>query len=60
MCQLFFDEESNYEISKQYLNKFWTDTRMDGKAQSNMPLQLFQSWGIKQIFWQKNMILIEN
>ena len=30
MWQLFFDEESIYEISKLYLNKFWMDGRMDG------------------------------
>ena len=40
MGQLFFDEESIYEISKPYLNFV-----ADGQAQSNMPLQLFQSWG---------------
>ena len=34
MSQLFFDEESIYEISKPYL-------KMDGQAH----LQLFQSWG---------------
>ena len=44
MGQLSFDEESIYEISKPYL-KFVTDGRTDGRAQSNMPLQLFQSWG---------------
>ena len=51
MCQLFFDEESIYEISKLYLNKFCnrptdgrTHTHTHGQAESNMPLQLFQSW----------------
>ena len=44
MCELFFDEEPIYEISKPYL-KFGMDGRADRKAQSNMPLQLFQSWG---------------
>ena len=50
ICQLFFDEESIYEISKMYLLKFWnrrTDGRAEGHAQSNMPFQLFQSWGHK-------------
>ena len=48
MCQLFFDEESIYEISKLYLNQFCnghTDAGTHGQAESNMPLQLFQSWG---------------
>ena len=36
-----------YEIPKPYL-KFVTDGREDGQAQSNMPLQLFQSWGHKK------------
>ena len=53
MCLLFFDEESIYELSKLYLNKFCltdaqTDGGTDGQAQSNMPLQLFQSWGHKK------------
>ena len=46
--QLFFDAKSIYEISKPYLKLVtdgWTDARTDGQAQSNMPLQLFQSWG---------------
>ena len=46
MCQLFFDEESIYEISKLYLNKF-CNGRTDRQAESNMPLQLFQSLGHK-------------
>ena len=52
---LFFDAESIYEISKPYLKGLTdgrthartharTDGRTDGQAQSNMPLQLFQSW----------------
>ena len=41
--QLFYDAESIYEISKPYL-KFVKD----GQAQSNMPLQLFQSRGHKK------------
>ena len=48
MGQLYFDEESIYEISKPCL-EFWTDTQMDGRtdeqAQSNMPIQLFQKFG---------------
>ena len=47
----FFDEESIYEISKLYL-KFVTDRHtdrsMDGRAQSNMSLPLFHSWGHKK------------
>ena len=47
MYQIFFDEESIYEISKLYL-RFVTDGcadgstngPMEGQAQSNMPLQL--------------------
>ena len=46
MGQLFFDEESIYEISKPYL-KLVTDGRTDGKAQSNMPLNFFKFGGIK-------------
>ena len=46
MGQLFFDKESIYEISKPYL-KFVTDKTTDRRAESNMPLQLFQSWGHK-------------
>ena len=34
---IIFDEESLYEISKLYLNKFWTDAQTDGQAQSKMP-----------------------
>ena len=32
-----------------------TDGRNDGQAKSNMPLQLFQSWGHKTVFivWNK-------
>ena len=30
------------------LINFVTDARTDGQAKSNMPLQLFQSWGHKQ------------
>ena len=52
MGMLFFDEKSVFEISKPYL-KFVTDERRDGRmdgrtdgqAQSNVALQLFQSWG---------------
>ena len=43
MGQLFFDEESIYEISKPYL-KFVTDARTD------KPQALFQSWGHKKLF----------
>ena len=32
------------------LINFVTDTWTDGQAQSNMPLQLFQSWGHKNVF----------
>ena len=46
MGQLLFDEECIYEISKPYL-KLVTDGRTDVQAQSNMPPQLFQSWGHK-------------
>ena len=42
--QLCFDEESICEISKLYLNKF-CNGRTHGQAESNMPFQLFQSWG---------------
>ena len=52
MYQLFFDEESIYEISKLYLNNFCngrTDAHTHGQADSNMPLQLFQSWGHKKL-----------
>ena len=28
---------------------FITDARTDGQAKSNMPLQLFQSWGHKKM-----------
>ena len=52
MCQLFFDAESIHEISKLYLNKFCngrTDGWTDGGAQSNMPLQRFQSWEHKNV-----------
>ena len=48
MGQLFFDEESIYEISKPYL-KFETDGRTDGHtdghAKSNMPHQTFPKLG---------------
>ena len=54
---IFFDEESIYEISKLYLNTFCnghtdrrTDDHTDGPAESNMPLQLFQSEGHKTSF----------
>ena len=43
-----FDEESIYKISKLYLNKFLSrqkDRSTNRRAQINMPLQLFQSWG---------------
>ena len=42
MCQLFFDEESIYEISKLSIINF---EQTHGQAQSNMQLQLFKSWG---------------
>ena len=52
MGQLFFDEESIYEISQPSL-KFVTDGRTgawtEGQAKGNMPLQLFQSWGHKNV-----------
>ena len=41
--QLFFKEESVYEISKPYFKMC-----LDRQAQRNMPLQLFQTWGHKQ------------
>ena len=48
MGQLFFNEESIYEISKPYL-KFVTGRRTDpGQAQSNMSLQLFQNFPTPQ------------
>ena len=31
------------------LINFVTDARTDGQAESNMPLQLFQSWGHKKM-----------
>ena len=40
MGQLFFDAECIYEILKPYL-KLVMDGRTDGKAQSNMPLNIF-------------------
>ena len=35
------------------LNFERTDGRTDGQAQSNMPLQLFQSWGQKNLFYMR-------
>ena len=32
MCKLLFDDESISENSKLYHNKFWIDTRTDGRA----------------------------
>ena len=48
-CQLFFDEESIYEISKQYLNKFcngYTDGRAD-KPKAICPFNFSKVGGIK-------------
>ena len=48
MGQLFFDEKSIFDISKPYLKFVMdrrTDAQMDEQAQSNMPLQVFQSLG---------------
>ena len=49
MCRLHFDEESIYEISKLYLNKFcngprdrWTD-----KPKAIYPLNFYKVEGIK-------------
>ena len=54
MCQLFFDDESIYEISKLYLNKFcngrmnrWTD----GRAKAICPLNFSKVGGIYQRQW---------
>ena len=48
MGQLFFDEKSIFDISKPNLKFVMdrrTDARMDEQAESNMPLQVFQSSG---------------
>ena len=50
MGQLFSDDESLYEISKPYLKFVTTEGGKDGQAQSNMPLQLFQSLGHKKMY----------
>ena len=34
----------------KFQNPILKHVRMDGQAQSNMPLQLFQSWGHKKSF----------
>ena len=57
MGQLSFYAKSIYEISNPYL-KFVTtdvrtDTQTDAQAQTNMPLQLFQSWGHKNLTFSK-------
>ena len=63
MGQLFFDEESIHEISKpdlKFVTDGRTDARTDGQAKSNMPLQLFQSWGrIKKIFGTKLLMVVK-
>ena len=45
MCQLIFDEEYKYWISKQYLNKFWTDGRTD-KPKAICPFNFSKVGGI--------------
>ena len=49
--QLFFHEEYTHEISKPRIHRSKvngrTHTQTDRQAKSNMPFQLFQSWGHK-------------
>ena len=43
-CQLFFHEESIYEISKPYHAQFLMNGSMDGQPETNMLPQLLRSW----------------
>ena len=65
MCQLSFDEESIYEISKLYLNKF-CNVRSHGrtdKAKAICPFNFSEVGGIKMMscsinnLWSKELIL---
>ena len=46
VCQLFFHEESIYEIKTLACNVL--DERTDGQPETNMPHQLLRSWGHKK------------
>ena len=57
--QLFFNAESKYEISKPYPKLVMdghTHGSKGGQAQSNMPLQLFQSLG-QSTFFNRRIII---
>ena len=49
----FFMRNPYMKFQNCILINFVTDARTDGKAQSNMPLQLFQSWGRKNMHWRQ-------
>ena len=62
--QLFFNQDSISKISKHQINFFvkGMHTRMDGQAVSNMPPELFRSWGHKNVekyplFSSKTMVI---
>ena len=48
VCQLFFQEESIYKISKHA--RFLTNGRTHGQPETNMPRQLLRSWGHNNAF----------